>query len=93
MTVIDEISSKTESRKSSQKTTYNEFDFLSGNDLETIVLRIIKDDPFNTIGEIKQQLRGHALFDDVGWWKIFFLLKKGRLLSKRSRFRFARRRH
>jgi len=53
-------------------------------------LRIIKDDPFNTIGEIKQQLRGNILFDDVGWWTIFFLLKKRGLLSKRARFRYAR---
>ena len=53
-------------------------------------MRLIKDDPFATIREMMGTLRIHEDYDQVGWWKIFFVLRKRSLLTRRARFRFAR---
>ena len=60
------------------------------DDIEILVLRCVQQDPFLTIGEIKNELRKHSPTDSVSWWKIFSILKKKGLLKKRSRFRYAR---
>jgi anti-sigma B factor antagonist len=60
------------------------------DDNEIRVLRLVQQDPFLTISEIKKELKRHAIRNSVGWWKIFSILKKKGLLRKRSRFRYAR---
>lgn len=65
-------------------------DVLNGGDLETAVLRLIKSDPFASISELKQEIRLSTAFEDAGWWRIFGVLRRHGLLSRRSRFRFAR---
>jgi hypothetical protein len=59
-------------------------------DLETVILRMVKDDPFTTILEMKRTLNGKPREAPVGWWQIFSILRKRRLLTKRARFRFIR---
>lgn len=61
-------------------------------DLETTILRLVKDDPFASIGEIKREVRKIPAFSSVGWWQVFSILRKRKLLTKRSRFKFVRRR-
>lgn len=56
----------------------------------TLLRRFIRDDPFMTIGELKRAVNNTPGTDSVGWWQIFFLLKRNNLLSRRSRFRLAR---
>ena len=56
----------------------------------TLLRRFIRSDPFMTIGELKRAVNGTPGVDPVGWWQLFFLLKRHNLLSKRSRFRLAR---
>lgn len=68
-------------------------DLLGGGDLETVVLHLVKDDPFATINEIKHRLRSSTDHDRVSWWQLFAILRRRGLLSRRSRFRFARGRH
>ncbi|MEW5995872.1 MAG: hypothetical protein AB1744_15960, partial [Candidatus Zixiibacteriota bacterium] len=64
-----------------------------GGDLETVVLGVIKEDPFASIREIQRQA-GRILRDEpVSWWRVFITLRRLRLLTRRSRFRLFRRSH
>ncbi len=66
-------------------------DLVSPDDgLESAVLRLVREDPFASIREIRNDLRRRSDFRDVGWWKVFGILRKNRLLRRRSRFRFMR---
>jgi len=60
--------------------------------LEARILRLIEEDPFSTIGDMKQDLSYQVSGDKVGWWRIFFVLKRRGLLTRRSRFAYVRRR-
>ena len=60
-------------------------------DFENAVLQIVRRDPFASISEIVYELqRRHG--EEAGWWKVFHLLRRHRLLRRRSRFRYAWRR-
>lgn len=67
-----------------------EFDEPGATDLETIILRIVKDDPFASISEMKREVSKMDRVPQGGWWRIFCILKKQKLLTKRSRFKFIR---
>jgi len=58
-------------------------------DPELVALKMVKSDPFVTIAEIRRELRNRDSDQRVGWWTIFFILKKNNLLRKKSRFRYA----
>jgi hypothetical protein len=65
----------------------------SGSDnakLETIVLRMIRNDPFTSISEMKRAINRMPNVEPAGWWRIFSILRKNKLLTKRARFRFIR---
>ncbi|MBU0984349.1 MAG: hypothetical protein KKA42_10800 [candidate division Zixibacteria bacterium] len=49
----------------------------------------VKADPFMTIGEIRDELAARADDFRVSWWRVFAVMRRHRLLKKRSRFRFA----
>ncbi|MFZ1685150.1 MAG: hypothetical protein WAU88_13630 [Candidatus Zixiibacteriota bacterium] len=51
---------------------------------------MVKNDPFATIGDIKREVNRLPGRQITGWWGIFFILKRNQLLSRRSRFYFAR---
>jgi anti-sigma B factor antagonist len=54
------------------------------------ILEMISKDPFLTISEIKREIiRKHATLN-LGWWKIWGILKREGLLSRKNRFRKAR---
>jgi len=58
---------------------------------EKRVLDLAADDPFLSIMEIKRILNSEA--GDhlrIGWWRIRKILKQNKILSKKKRFRFAR---
>ncbi len=60
--------------------------------IDQAVQRLVAEDPFYTIAEIRDQLR--ELYDGqfrTDWWKVFACLRRHRLLSRRARFRFFRR--
>jgi anti-sigma B factor antagonist len=57
---------------------------------DDIILRLVIDDPFSTIGELSEQAAEHAPQLKLGRWQIFKILRRHRLLRPRSRFRFAR---
>ena len=59
--------------------------------LEGKLLNLIIEDPFQSISELSAELRriGHS---EAGWWTVFGVLRRGELLTRRSRFRLARKR-
>ena len=59
---------------------------------EEAVLRICGDDPFASISEMVQEASEIAPQFTFGWWSVFGILRKNGLLSRRSRFRLARKR-
>lgn len=61
-------------------------------DTVAAVLECIQQDPFASIAEIKKQVNSGNNGASVGWWRVFRILRRHRLLRKRSRFQLARRR-
>jgi anti-sigma B factor antagonist len=55
-----------------------------------IVLEMISKDPFLSISEIKREIGKKNPIQKIGWWKIWGVLKREGLLSKKNRFRKAR---
>ncbi|HKK21081.1 MAG TPA: hypothetical protein VJ983_06385 [candidate division Zixibacteria bacterium] len=53
-------------------------------------MKMIKQDPFSSIGEMKQEINERSETLHVGWWELFFLLKRKKLLKRKSRFRLFR---
>jgi anti-sigma B factor antagonist len=55
-----------------------------------IVLEMISKDPFLSISELKREIGKKHPVDKIGWWKIWGVLRREGLLSKKNRFRKAR---
>lgn len=58
-------------------------------DLEMFALRMLKDDPFVTISEIRTEYGQQNLGLRAAWWRVFWVLKRNGLIRRRSRFRYA----
>jgi anti-sigma B factor antagonist len=58
-------------------------------DPELFVLRMLKNDPFVTISEIRCEFEHQASGARVGWCRVFGILRRRGLLLQRSRFRYA----
>ncbi len=63
---------------------------VSGESENTRLIGAILHDPFQTIGELADQINIDSDTTRVGWWRVFNLLRKNKLLSKRSRFKLTR---
>jgi anti-anti-sigma factor len=59
---------------------------------EEIILQLVADDPFASISELIEEATEMAPGLQLGWWKVFGILRRNRLLRHRSRFRLARKR-
>jgi anti-sigma B factor antagonist len=59
---------------------------------DDVILKLIIDDPFSSISELSNDAIGIAPEMRFGWWKVFNILRRNKLLSKRARFRLTRRR-
>ncbi|MEW5796406.1 MAG: STAS domain-containing protein [Candidatus Zixiibacteriota bacterium] len=59
------------------------------SDLELFALRMLKSDPFITIAEIRREFSQQGGGLNAGWWRVFLILRRHRLLMRRSRFRYA----
>ncbi len=55
-----------------------------------VVIEMISKDPFLTISEIKSEIAKKHPELRVGWWKIWGILKREKLLGRKNRFRKAR---
>jgi len=60
--------------------------------VESMVLELISKDPFYSISEIKNEIAKKHGGVRAGWWKIWGILRRNGLLSKKNRFRKARNR-
>ena len=58
-------------------------------DLELFALRMLKNDPFVTISEIRREFAHQSQGCQASWLSIFSILRRNRLLRRRSRFRYA----
>lgn len=58
--------------------------------LESIILELISKDPFYSISEINREVAQKHGNVSSGWWKIWSVLRRKGLLTKKSRFRRAR---
>lgn len=58
-------------------------------DPELVALKMVKNDPFVSISEIRREIHSRDEEVSVGWWRVFFILKRNNLLRKKSRFRYA----
>jgi anti-sigma B factor antagonist len=74
---------------SPQVTSPTPADSAVASDPVTKVLALVKEDPFYSISEIRAELTRRDRFRKVGWWQIFGILRRHKLLKKRSRFRFS----
>jgi len=59
-------------------------------DLQQLVLEMVSKDPFFTISEMKSEISRKYSSLRPGWWKIWGILRRNRLLTKKNRFRRAR---
>lgn len=59
------------------------------SDPETMVLSLIKEDPFYSISEIAREISRKNRFESMGWWSVFAILRRHGLLKKRARFRYS----
>jgi anti-sigma B factor antagonist len=55
-----------------------------------LVLEMIAKDPFLSISEMKQEITRKHPSAKLGWWQIWGILRREKLLSKKNRFRRAR---
>jgi len=61
----------------------------ANGDLEVFALRMIKNDPFVTISEIRREYGDQDDESAVSWWSVFSILWRNNLVRRRSRFRYA----
>jgi anti-sigma B factor antagonist len=54
------------------------------------ILEMITKDPFLSISEIKAEIAKKFPHIGIGWWKIWGILRREKLLTRKSRFRRAR---
>ncbi|MEZ5359059.1 MAG: STAS domain-containing protein [Candidatus Zixiibacteriota bacterium] len=59
---------------------------------EETILRLVEEDPFASIGEMVTEASELAPKFKFSWWGVFAILRKNSLLTRRSRFRLARKR-
>lgn len=59
---------------------------------EEIIYNLVAEDPFSSISELVRDASELAPKTIWSWWKVFGILRREKLLSRRSRFRLSRRR-
>lgn len=91
MTVVDRVEPVSTNLAISQS-NHPRADALASGDPELMVLQLIKEDPFYSIGEIKGEINDRSEQVTVRWWTVFSILKRNGLLSRRARYRYARNR-
>ena len=64
----------------------------SPRNVEALVLEMVAKDPFFTVSEIKREIARKNPGSGAGWWKVWNILRRNSLLSKKSRYRRARNR-
>jgi hypothetical protein len=90
MTVYDSLAQVDQAVTDERMSGDADFEEWQGKDPETLVLWLIKRDPFLSISELKTEVNRRSPDAKVGWWGVFSILRKNGLRTRRSRFRFAR---
>ncbi|MCD6248817.1 MAG: STAS domain-containing protein [candidate division Zixibacteria bacterium] len=83
--IIEDLDSSSDQRHSDPPADM----FGPETNLEMFALKMLKGDPFVTIGEIRREFATQTLGLKAGWWAVFKVLKRHRLLRQRSRFQYA----
>ncbi len=79
-----------QTQKKQTTTDYFKPDISEHDSLETKILKVVKNDPFTTISEIRDEVNIHSNFNKTSWWQVFKILKNNALLTRKSRFRYVR---
>lgn len=87
MTIVDQFESTATVSRPSESSPQ---DPPESDDVDSHILRLVEEDPFMTIGEIKHDLSRLLPERKTGWWRIFSTLRRRKLLTRRSRFAHAR---
>lgn len=58
---------------------------------EDVILHLVIDDPFSTVSELNKLASGITPQFRFGWWRVFSILRRHKLLRLRSRFHLSRR--
>lgn len=58
---------------------------------EDVILHLVIDDPFSTVSELNRLASSIAPQFRFGWWRVFSILRRHKLLRLRSRFHLSRR--
>jgi len=59
--------------------------------LEDVIVRFVIEDPFSSIAELREQAaKATSKKQDVTWWRVFSILRRKGLLTRRARFRLSR---
>lgn len=65
---------------------------LDTSDFEMAILRLVKADPFRSIGELRDTYNESRMSDDdriATWLRVAGVLRRNRLFWRKSRFHFA----
>lgn len=89
LTVVEEVAPTANGGAVSRTEAYIAPSLDVETDPELVALKMVKSDPFVTIGEIRRELQSRDPDCRAGWWTIFFILRRNNLLRKKSRFRYA----
>ncbi|UCE24760.1 MAG: hypothetical protein JSU74_01545 [Candidatus Zixiibacteriota bacterium] len=57
-------------------------------DLEGALLRLIEQDPFATIREMTIEINSRPGILRATWWQVFSQLRRMKMLTRRSRFKY-----
>jgi anti-sigma B factor antagonist len=90
VTVIDQVTAPGIGY-SSGRTVSSETEIeADSTDVDVMVIRLVKNDPFASISEMKSEINLRRRDGAVSWWQVFSALRRKGLLTRRSRFRFVR---
>lgn len=91
LTVTDQVGGENHSGVATAVLTEN-LTLSESSDPVTRILRVVQQDPFASISELKREVNRQPGTPILSWWQIFYVLKKHGLLRRRSRFQYVRRR-
>ncbi len=57
---------------------------------DDVIVQLVIADPFGSISELSEEASEAVPDTNFGWWRVFNILRRHKLLSKRARFRLAR---
>lgn len=87
--IVGDLSHQPISNPSADSTYLVDASGSTSRDIDTEIMCFVKSDPFAAISEIRDHVNNAFKESAVNWWQVFGILKRNRLLRRKSRFRLA----